>query len=156
MPGARNTETLLMRNLDEAKATLRSLKDAGIRLSIDDFGTGYSSLNYLRQLPLDTLKSDRSFVHNLHLNQDDIVLCSAIIAVGKMLGLYVIAEGVELEEQREFLQSVGCDAVQGYLFSRPLPVADFERYVRTARGASRTLLSAQTGAAGVSAVDVAD
>jgi predicted signal transduction protein with EAL and GGDEF domain/FixJ family two-component response regulator len=126
------TETLLLRDVDEAKAMLRALKDAGIRLSIDDFGTGYSSLSYLRQLPLDSLKIDRSFLQNLHKNHDDIVLCSAIIAVGKMLGLYVIAEGVELEEQREFLESVGCDAAQGFLFSKPLPVDEFERYVRNA------------------------
>jgi predicted signal transduction protein with EAL and GGDEF domain/DNA-binding response OmpR family regulator len=128
------TETLLMRDVEEAKVMLLALKNAGVRLSIDDFGTGYSSLNYLRQLPLDALKIDRSFVQELHRDHDNIALCSAIIAVGKMLGLYVIAEGVELEEQRGFLESVGCDAAQGYLFARPLPADEFERYLRNLNG----------------------
>jgi diguanylate cyclase (GGDEF)-like protein len=131
------TETLLMQDDKAAKAMLDRLKDAGVSLAIDDFGTGYSSLSYLRQFPLDTLKIDRSFVQNILSAENDAAICEAIIAMGKKLKLTVVAEGVELEQQRTFLKAAGCDEAQGFLFSRPLPAEEFERYLdrATARGA---------------------
>jgi diguanylate cyclase (GGDEF)-like protein len=126
------TETLLMQDVKAARAMMSALKDAGASLAIDDFGTGYSSLSYLRQFPVDTLKIDRSFVQNAHVSKDDAVICEAIIAMGKKLGLTVVAEGVELEEQRTFLVAAGCDQAQGFLFSRPLPAAEFEGYLLAA------------------------
>jgi predicted signal transduction protein with EAL and GGDEF domain len=127
------TETLLMQDVKAAKAMLNALKDAGASLAIDDFGTGYSSLSYLRQFALDTLKIDRSFVQNIHSAPDDAVICEAIIAMGKKLGLTVVAEGVELEEQRTFLAAAGCDQAQGFLFSKPLPADEFERYLEATK-----------------------
>jgi diguanylate cyclase (GGDEF)-like protein len=126
------TETLLMQDVKAARAMMSALKDAGASLAIDDFGTGYSSLSYLRQFPVDTLKIDRSFVQNAHVSKDDAVICEAIIAMGKKLGLTVVAEGVELEEQRAFLLAAGCDQAQGFLFSPPLPAAEFEAYLLAA------------------------
>jgi diguanylate cyclase (GGDEF)-like protein len=123
------TETLLMQDTKSAKEMMLTLKDAGVSLAVDDFGTGYSSLAYLRQLPLDALKIDRSFVQNIHSVQDDAVICEAIVAMGKKLGLTVVAEGVELEEQHDFLRSAGCDQAQGFFFSRPLPADELERYL---------------------------
>ena len=123
------TETLLMQDDKAAKAMLDRLKDAGVSLAIDDFGTGYASLSYLRQFPLDTLKIDRSFVQNILSAENDAAICEAIIAMGKKLKLAVVAEGVELEQQRTFLKAAGCDEAQGFLFSRPLPAEEFERYL---------------------------
>ena len=114
------TESLLMRDVNTAKAMLHTLKDAGVTLAIDDFGTGYSSLSYLRQFPIDSLKIDRSFVLDLHNDADDAAICDAIIAMGKKLGLKIVAEGIELEQQRRFLHAAGCDEGQGYLFARPM------------------------------------
>ena len=120
------TESLLMRNVEETIAALHAFKDAGIRLSVDDFGTGYSSLSYLKQFPIDSLKIDQSFVQDLHNNSDDAAICSAIIAMAKELGLSVVAEGVELEEQAEFLRRQGCDQIQGFIYSKPLPADEVE------------------------------
>ena len=120
------TETLLMTNVEETTAALHAFKKAGIRISVDDFGTGYSSLSYLKQFPLDALKIDQSFVQDLHKNRDDAAICAAIIAMAKELGLSVIAEGVELEEQLEFLRQHGCDQIQGFIFSKPLPPKEAE------------------------------
>ena len=121
------TESMLMRNVDETKAALHAFKDAGLRISVDDFGTGYSSLNYLKQFPLDSLKIDRSFVQDLHRDRDDAAICAAILAMAKELDLSVVAEGVELEEQLDFLRKHNCDQVQGFLFSKPLSAPEFER-----------------------------
>ena len=135
------TENLLMQDVEKSKDTMFRLKDAGVRLAIDDFGTGYSSLSYLRKFPIDTLKIDRAFVMDLHKNSDDNAICSAIIAVGRKLGLFVVAEGIEIEEQRQSLEANNCDCGQGYLFSRPLPADEFERYREDCLGRkfSRTL-----------------
>jgi EAL domain-containing protein (putative c-di-GMP-specific phosphodiesterase class I) len=126
------TETLLMQDVKAASAMMGALKDAGASIAIDDFGTGYSSLSYLRQFPVDTLKIDRSFVQNAHASEDDAVICEAIIAMGKKLKLTVVAEGVELEEQRAFLAAAGCDQAQGFLYSPPLPAAEFEAHLLAA------------------------
>ncbi len=114
------TEGTVMQNAEDTIATLHSLKEMGIRLSIDDFGTGYSSLSYLKRFPLHTLKVDRSFVKDLTKDPDDEAITHAIIAMANSLGLKVIAEGVETEDQLRFLASRGCDEMQGYLFSPPL------------------------------------
>jgi EAL domain-containing protein (putative c-di-GMP-specific phosphodiesterase class I) len=99
---------------------LKYLNSLGMSVSIDDFGTGYSSLSYLRLLPVNKVKIDASFIREIPQNQDDASLTSAIIAMAHSLNLRVIAEGVEYKEQLEFLRSHNCDAVQGYLFSRPV------------------------------------
>jgi diguanylate cyclase (GGDEF)-like protein len=115
------TESTLMRNVEDTAACLNKFRAAGIALSVDDFGTGYSSLGYLRQLPIDALKIDRSFVRDLHVTADDKAICAAIIAMARELRLKVIAEGVENAEQLEMLRSHGCDQAQGYYISRPQP-----------------------------------
>jgi len=123
------TESLLMRDIDQTIASLRSLKEAGIRLSIDDFGTGYSSLSYLKQFPLDSLKIDRSFIRDLHEDSDDAAICAAILAMARELGLSVVAEGVELDHQVQFLRRHGCDQIQGFLYSKPLPLDQLEEFL---------------------------
>ena len=114
------TETLLLNNLEDAIAKMNVLRAAGISFALDDFGTGYSSLAYLKRLPLDVLKIDRSFVDDLLTNPSDAVIARTIIALGRNLGLKVIAEGVETEGQRDFLFEHGCDAYQGYLCTVPV------------------------------------
>jgi diguanylate cyclase (GGDEF)-like protein/PAS domain S-box-containing protein len=115
------TESAIMQNEREAGTMLRGLKALGIKLSIDDFGTGYSSLSALKRFTLDCLKIDRSFIMDLNLDRDDRALVSAIIAMAHSLGLRVIAEGVETEEQLAFLRDQQCDMAQGYFISRPIP-----------------------------------
>jgi diguanylate cyclase (GGDEF)-like protein len=128
------TETILMHDVAETIKTLTKLKDAGVSLAMDDFGTGYSSLSYLKRLPLDTLKIDRSFVMDLENNRDDAAICAAIVAMAHNLELRVIAEGVENRQQLEFLQTQGCDQIQGYLISPPLPAAELEeRFLKKRR-----------------------
>jgi EAL domain-containing protein (putative c-di-GMP-specific phosphodiesterase class I) len=121
------TETILMNDVEETIATLMKLRDAGTSLAMDDFGTGYSSLSYLKRLPLDTLKIDRSFVMDLENNSDDAAICAAIIAMAHNLDLKVIAEGVETQEQLNYLRDQGCDEIQGFLISKPLPASELER-----------------------------
>ncbi len=120
------TESLLMKNLEQTTASMRRFRQAGIALAIDDFGTGYSSLGYLRQLPLDALKIDRSFVKDLPQSDDDAAICAAIIAMARELKLKVIAEGVESAAQLEFLRGHRCDQAQGYYIGRPVPVAQLQ------------------------------
>ncbi len=115
------TETLLMDDNTEVIEWLNGFKELGITLSIDDFGTGYSSLSYLRKFPVDVLKIDRSFVQELPDNQDNVSLVEAILAMGNSLGLTIVAEGVETEQQHDFLQARDCKYLQGYLFSKPMP-----------------------------------
>ncbi|MFO0705216.1 MAG: EAL domain-containing protein [Steroidobacteraceae bacterium] len=127
------TESALMRRVEETIADLQRLRDAGIVLSIDDFGTGYSSLGYLKQFPVNTLKIDRSFVKDLHTSGDDAAICAAIIAMARELRLKVVAEGVEVNEQLEFLRRQGCDHAQGYLIGKPVPIDQIEEFFRQRR-----------------------
>ena len=123
------TESLLVDNLSDTVAKMNALKALGISFSMDDFGTAYSSLAYLKQLPLDQLKIDQSFIRDLGDNPSNAALAQAIILMGRTFGLDVIAEGVEVEAQLEFLNLHGCHAYQGYLFSRPLPLEEFEKFI---------------------------
>jgi len=115
------TETVVMQNMDTAIDILTQLYEAGLRISVDDFGTGYSSLSYLKKFPLSKVKIDRSFISDLVQGSNDAALVSAIIAMSHSLGLLVVAEGVETDEQLRFLQDLHCDEIQGYLVSKPLP-----------------------------------
>jgi diguanylate cyclase (GGDEF)-like protein/PAS domain S-box-containing protein len=124
------TESVVLGNIDNAVAKMHELKGLGVHFSMDDFGTGYSSLSYLTQLPLDQLKIDQSFVRNIGTKPTDAVIVQTIIGMGNSLGMQVIAEGVENEEQREFLERHGCHAYQGYLFSKPVPIEEFEALIR--------------------------
>ncbi len=119
------TESLLMSNIDEAVALLKAVRAMGIRLSVDDFGTGYSSLGYLRWLPLDELKIDRSFVMGLPAEKDSLAIVNAVIAMAHALNLKVVAEGVETDAQLGVLKAMHCDEFQGYLCSPPVPAAKF-------------------------------
>jgi diguanylate cyclase (GGDEF)-like protein/PAS domain S-box-containing protein len=124
------TESLLLKNADDVITKMNALRRHRVRFSLDDFGTGYSSLSYLKALPLDQLKIDQSFVRDVLTDPNDAAIARTIVALAEALGLSVIAEGVETEPQRLFLGTVGCQHYQGYLFSRPVPVAEFEDYVR--------------------------
>jgi diguanylate cyclase (GGDEF)-like protein/PAS domain S-box-containing protein len=124
------TESMLISNFDNVIAKMSALNAKSVRFSLDDFGTGYSSLSYLKQLPLDQLKIDRAFVRDVLSDPIDAAIAKMIITLGENLGLVVIAEGVECEEQRDFLEFHGCHFYQGYLFSRPLPLEEFEELVR--------------------------
>ncbi len=127
------TETSLIENVEATIETLQELKEMGVSISIDDFGTGYSSLSYLRRFPIDTLKIDRSFVSHLQENTHDSTIVKAVIALGQSLKLKVIAEGVETEEQMIFLRQQGCHAIQGYLYSRPLPAQEIQALLKEDR-----------------------
>jgi diguanylate cyclase (GGDEF)-like protein/PAS domain S-box-containing protein len=121
------TESMLVSDMHDVIAKMNALKSHGLSLSLDDFGTGYSSLSYLKDLPLDQLKIDRAFVQDILKDVASASIAQTIISLGRAMGLSVIAEGVETEEQREFLSSLGTHSFQGYLYSRPLPVEEFER-----------------------------
>ncbi|HEX5363195.1 MAG TPA: EAL domain-containing protein [Gallionella sp.] len=121
------TESAVLERIEESISRMRELRALGIRFSVDDFGTGYSSLAYLTQLPIDQLKIDQSFVRNIGVKPGDAVIAQTIIGMANNLGMEVIAEGVETEAQRSFLEQHGCSAYQGYLFSKPVPLAEFEK-----------------------------
>jgi diguanylate cyclase (GGDEF)-like protein len=127
------TETTIMHDIDSTVRILNELKELGFTISVDDFGTGYSSLGHLKELPIDKIKIDRSFVHDLPTNRDSAAITRAIIQMGRNLGLLVIAEGVETQAQRAFLAEHGCDELQGLLISAPLPQHEFEAWVRRHR-----------------------
>jgi diguanylate cyclase len=124
------TETVLMHDRDRAVELLRELKRHGLALSIDDFGTGYSSMAYLKQFPVDKLKIDRSFIGDLATDKGDKAIVNAIIAMARSLNLKVIAEGVETKAQAELLRSYGCHEVQGFFFGKPMPVQEFDLFLR--------------------------
>jgi diguanylate cyclase (GGDEF)-like protein len=126
------TESVLMRNAEVAASTLKAVRDIGIRVSVDDFGTGYSSLSYLRKFPLDSLKIDQSFLRKIHVAPDDSIIVSAIISMGRAIGLRVIAEGVETVEELAFLEANDCDEAQGFYFSRPVPAEEFVKLLAAA------------------------
>jgi diguanylate cyclase (GGDEF)-like protein/PAS domain S-box-containing protein len=132
------TESLLADHLDTAIAKMRNLKDMGVRLSVDDFGIGYSSLSYLKRLPIDELKIDRSFVTDILTDANDAAIAGTIIGLCRSLGLDVIAEGVETEEQRDFLALQGCHRYQGFLCSRPLPIEQLEAFIDAAAAGALT------------------
>ena len=120
------TETVLMDNMEAGAHTLHRLSQLGIHLAIDDFGTGYSSMAYLRQLPMRRLKIDRSFIKDLPRNEHSRTIVNAIVALAHGLGLHITAEGVETPEQAQYLVRQGCDVLQGYLFARPMPLAQLQ------------------------------
>ena len=127
------TESILVRDADEALQRLHALARLGVRLSIDDFGTGYSSLAYLKRFPIGKLKIDRSFIKGLPDDDSDVGIVSAILQMARALGMQVIAEGVETEPQRQFLQAAGCDEFQGFLFAPALDALSFETRLPPAR-----------------------
>jgi EAL domain-containing protein (putative c-di-GMP-specific phosphodiesterase class I) len=121
---------MLMSNLEQAIARAEAIKSLGVRLAIDDFGTGYSSLSQLKRFPIDALKIDRSFIRDLPANNEDMAITDAIIAMGKTLGVTVVAEGVETAAQQAFLAERACDEMQGFLFSEPSHPDAIEELVR--------------------------
>ena len=123
------TESLLLNSVEGIIDKMFELKARGIGFSLDDFGTGYSSLAYLKRLPIDQLKIDKSFIHDVLTDANDAVIVRTIVALAKSMELNIIAEGVETEEQRQFLEENGCLAYQGYLYARPMPAEEFEQYM---------------------------
>jgi diguanylate cyclase (GGDEF)-like protein/PAS domain S-box-containing protein len=123
------TESLLVDNIDQAVKILRQLQELGIHVSIDDFGTGYSCMSYLKRLPIDLLKIDRSFATDIPDDKDDVAICQSIKALGESLGLRLVAEGIETEPQLEFFKNLGCDEIQGFHISRPLSEEAFTRFL---------------------------
>jgi diguanylate cyclase (GGDEF)-like protein len=132
------TESILMQNVDMTAAILHKLTEMGVRISIDDFGTGYSSLSYLKRFPLCSIKIDRSFVQDITLNPDDAAIPKAIIAMAHSLKLNVLAEGIETKEQLSILQELGCDDMQGYLLSRPVPAEAAARFLEAGYNGARS------------------
>lgn len=127
------TESIIMENVEENIEILEQLHDMGVKLSIDDFGTGYSSMAYLKRFPIDKLKIDQSFVRDIATDPDDAAIVNATTALGHNLHMEVIAEGVETKQQLQFLKDSGCDEIQGYFFSRPLPADEFEELLKQRR-----------------------
>jgi EAL domain-containing protein (putative c-di-GMP-specific phosphodiesterase class I) len=124
------TEGLIMQQAESSINTLRELKAMDIRISIDDFGTGYSSLSYLKRFPIQVLKIDQSFVRGIPGDGDDVAIAGTIITMAHSLALKVVAEGVETKEQLDFMREHGCDSIQGYYFSKPLPADQFENFLK--------------------------
>jgi len=120
-----------MQQAESSINTLRELKAMDMRISIDDFGTGYSSLSYLKRFPIDVLKIDQSFVRDIPGDADNAAIASTIITMAHSLGLKVVAEGVETKEQLNFMREHGCDAMQGYFLSKPLPADQFESFLKS-------------------------
>ena len=123
------TETAAMQHVESTLQTLMTLKQTGVSLSIDDFGTGYSSLSYLKQFPINRLKIDRSFIADIANDPNDAAIVVATISLANCMGLKVVAEGVETEEQLSFLKMHGCHEAQGFLLGRPVPAAQFSDYL---------------------------
>ncbi len=127
------TESVFISNFDDAIQKMKEIKLSGVQLALDDFGTGYSSLSYLKNLPLDQLKIDKSFIHDVLIDDNDVAIVKTIVMLGKSLGLDVIAEGVETMEQYHFLRSINCNLYQGYLICQPLPATEFISFVQAYR-----------------------
>ena len=123
------TERIFMENTENTLATLRRIKQLGVRIAMDDFGTGYSSLSYLRSFPFDKIKIDRAFVSDVSERDEHVVIVQAVVSIARALGMTTTAEGVETEAQHQFLAALGCDEVQGYLFSAPVPVERLAEFV---------------------------
>lgn len=124
------TESILIRNIDTAVKTLSKIKKMGVRISIDDFGTGYSSLSYLKRFPIDVVKIDRSFVNDITENTDDSAIAGAVVAMSHAMNMRVVAEGIETQAQLDHLASIGCDEMQGFFISKPIPADEFEAFLR--------------------------
>jgi PAS domain S-box-containing protein len=124
------TESTVMKDVDTVITTMHAIRERGVALAIDDFGTGYSSLSYLKLFPIRTLKIDRSFVEDIETDRNDANICDVTVLLAHKLGMEVVAEGVETPGQLKYLQSIGCEKVQGYLISKPLPVAEVEDIIR--------------------------
>lgn len=135
------TESMLLDDIEDIIAKMNALKSLGVGFSLDDFGTGYSSLSYLKRLPLDQLKIDRSFVRDVLVDANDASIARTIVALGKSLGLDVIAEGVETKGQREFLSALGCRVHQGYLFTPALPIDQLDDYLANFASAGKRLVA---------------
>ena len=127
------TEGILMNDTESAIEVLKELRDSAISVSIDDFGTGFSSLSYLKNLPIDTIKIDRSFVQHVETSDDDAAIVQGVISMAHHLGLRVVAEGIETDAQREILTAYGCDILQGYFFARPMPITELTDYLERTR-----------------------
>lgn len=123
------TESLLLHNAEQAIETLHRLKVLGVRIALDDFGTGFSSLSYLKRLPIDKIKIDRSFIREIATDHHDAAITQGIISMAHHLSLIVVAEGVETASQMEFLKGSRCDIFQGYHFARPMPFAALEAFL---------------------------
>jgi EAL domain-containing protein (putative c-di-GMP-specific phosphodiesterase class I) len=131
------TEGVLLENDRNNIELLSSLKEVGIQIALDDFGTGYSSLSYLKMLDINYLKIDRSFIKNIVADNEDLVVCRAILSIAHSMGHEVVAEGIETVEQEELLRSIGCHYLQGFLYSKPLEPCQFERkYFNPSSGTS--------------------
>ena len=128
------TESMLLESTDDIVGKMQTLRGHGIGFSLDDFGTGYSSLSYLKRLPIDQLKIDQSFVRDVLTDPNDASIAQTIIALAHSLDLAVIAEGVETQGQRLFLEERGCDLFQGYLFGRPVSIAELEGWLNQRKG----------------------
>jgi len=124
------TEGQIMEDTSSAIQVLNEIKALGISLAIDDFGVGYSSLSQLKRLPINRLKIDRSFIRELPHDDEDVVISKTIIALSRNMGLSVIAEGVESQQQKDFLLQNGCHYLQGYYYSKPMPASDIELRLR--------------------------
>ncbi|MBD2863158.1 EAL domain-containing protein [Paenibacillus sp. IB182363] len=133
------TENVAMKNVNYIVETIDKLRELGVRISIDDFGTGYSSLSYLKRFRVHTLKIDQSFIQELTTDEENAAIVTALIAMSHKMNIKALAEGVETKAQLEFLRRYGCDEIQGYLFSTPLPVSDFEHLIRVNRNLSEVL-----------------
>jgi diguanylate cyclase (GGDEF)-like protein len=146
------TESMVMRNVSRSVKVMEAIRSRGARLAIDDFGTGYSSMSLLKQLPIDTIKIDRSFVRDLPADSEDCAIVQAIISMAKALDLMIIAEGVETAEQESFLRDLGCDEMQGFLFSRPVAAEDLASVLQSAQRLTAPPLQPDVGNAAVARV----
>jgi diguanylate cyclase (GGDEF)-like protein/PAS domain S-box-containing protein len=138
------TESLLLKNAEDIISKMNALRNVGVKFSLDDFGTGYSSLAYLKRLPLDQLKIDKSFVDDVLIDANDAAIARAIVSLAQSLGIAVIAEGVETVGQRDFLANAGCLHYQGYFYSRPLPISEFEGFIERVAQSSYCFDAIQT------------